>query len=133
MRTLADALASISEHSAAIHSAAQHNAAPAGRYTTAFLDSIHANPDPVHAKLRAARRRAGAPENNGVLDLIRDALPAEDRLFKYVGESDGGAKKTYQEREGVVTPLREQRVKERKQGGEDAEVLLETAIRLVDD
>jgi hypothetical protein len=133
MRTLQDALNSITEQSQAIQQACAHNAPPAGRYTTAFLDSIHANPDPVHAKLKAARKRAGAPASLGVLDLIRDALPSEERMFKYVGEADDGAKKTFEKREGVATPLKEQRNREKREGGGDADVLLRTADRLVND
>ena len=129
MRALAEALDSISQNSVTIYTLSSHNTPPAGRYTTALLDSLHLNPDP---NSRGARRAARGGIGQGVLDLIRDAYPAEERLYKHVGETEGGMEKRAVHRDAVVTPLREHRKRER-QGQEDADVFLRTALRLVDD
>ena len=81
----------------------------------------------------------------GVFSLIRDATDAEGRLFRFVGESESAASgrvKRVEKREGVVTPLKHARgpaegsgsgSAAQERGREDAEVLLRTALRLVDD
>ena len=136
MPALADALNKISEQTAQVYALSSHNAAPSGRYTAALLDSINANPDRTHARHQSARRKAGHgdPGGEGVLKLVRDAHESELRLYKRIGEADGGARKRAELREGVVTPIREQRRLDRQHaGGEDADVLLRTALRLVQD
>jgi hypothetical protein len=123
MPSLADALSSLSQHSSQIHHFSSQNHRPAGPFTQSFLYA------------------------ETVPHLIRDAHESESRLFKFIGEVDnaaGGAAKRVEKREGVVTPLRELRRRKEGngmgddgQGGRDGkdevEVMLRTAIKLVDD
>lgn len=146
MPALTDSLAALAEHSTVIHELAERNLAPPGRFTTAYLDSVRRNPDP-------ARRRAGARargsrsreqqekqeygDGTGVLSLIRDAQDSEVRLFRYIGDTESagqGRVQRLEKRDAVVTPLK--RVAQGKGAAgarDDVEVLLNTALRLVDD
>jgi hypothetical protein len=150
MHSLADSLASLAEHSTAIHELAERNLAPAGRFTTAYLDSLRRNPDPARRKARAGAR-GGAHvnkeygEGTGVLSLVRDAHESEVRLFRYIGETESagqGRVQRMEKRDTVVTPLK--RMGQGRGGAsvgagagagtrDDVEVLLNTALRLVDD
>lgn len=73
--------------------------------------------------------------NHNILSLIRDAVPAEARLFKFIGEESGGNKKVEKRDDGLVTPLKAiQRGGGAKDNGkEQVGVMLKTAMRLVDD
>ncbi|WVQ71989.1 hypothetical protein IAR50_001533 [Cryptococcus sp. DSM 104548] len=132
MPSLQDTLDTLSQHSAQIAYLSTLNTAPAGPFTSAYLYL-----PPPHL--------AHVPEEKGnVLHLIRDASDAERRLFKFVGEGDalastgegkgrGGGNKRVEKRDGgIVTPLRELRVKAESEKDE-TEVMLRTALKLVDD
>ncbi len=65
--------------------------------------------------------------------MIRDAQDSEVRLFKYIGEAEGSGEKRVEKREGVVvTPLREMKGRKRE-GRDEVDVMLRTALKLVDD
>ena len=135
MPSLSDTLDNLRQQSEQIAYLSSLNARPAGAYVQAYLGI----PTAPHL-----------PRGN-VLDLIRDAQDSERRLFKFVGESDapgagagggggGGGNRRVEKRDGgVVTPLKE--LKKRAGGGgtgtaggrDDTEVMLRTAMKLVDD
>ncbi|WWD19191.1 hypothetical protein CI109_103649 [Kwoniella shandongensis] len=130
MPSLADSLDALRQQSEQIAYLSTLNSAPPGPFVQAYLHL------PSHPSL---------PKGN-VLQLIRDAQDSERRLFKFVGESDtaagsgaGGGNKRVEKREGgVVTPLKELR-KGRSTAGvggggkDETEVMLRTAMKLVDD
>jgi hypothetical protein len=72
-----------------------------------------------------------------LLSLIRDADDSEVRLFKFIGESDTGKGKTVEKRDGsIVTPLKDMRKARSgngKTGGDEVDIMLRTALRLVDE
>lgn len=107
MPSLADALASLAQHSEQISHLSTHNRLPCGPFTEACLNPA------------------------STLSLIRDAEDAEIRLFKFIGESDSGKGKTVEKRDGsIVTPLKDMK---KARGGDEVDVMLRTALRLVDD
>ncbi|ORY35644.1 hypothetical protein BCR39DRAFT_511282 [Naematelia encephala] len=123
MPSLAESLSTLAQQSEQIAYLSSLNAQPAGPFVQSYL---HLPSGP------------GAKPTT-VLNQIRDAAESEVRLFKFIGEVDGSAGaaggKVVEKREGVVvTPLRE--LKKRGKGGgngEEIEVMLKTALRLVDD
>jgi hypothetical protein len=115
MPSLVDSLSSLADRSESITHLSHANYRPTGPFTHAILDTP------------------------SVLQLIRDAEPAEARLFKFIGEEHGGNKKV-EKRDGVVTPLKEMkggglRGEQAPSGrnGDQVGVMLKTALRLVDD
>jgi hypothetical protein len=107
MPSLSDALSALAHHSDQIRHLSTHNNSPCGPFTEACL------------------------KPHSLLSLIRDAEDSEVRLFKFIGESDGGKGKTVEKRDGtIVTPLKEMK---RAKGGDEVDVMLRTALRLVDD
>lgn len=117
MPSLADSLAQLSQQSAQIQQQSTLNSRPAGPFVHAYL------------QLPTSSTKAGT-----VLNLIRDAQDSEVRLFKYIGEVEGGGEKRVEKREGVVvTPLREMKAKKGKEGRDEVDVMLRTALKLVDD
>jgi hypothetical protein len=108
MPSLSETLAQLSSHSNQIHAFSQCNNRPAGPYTTAYLYHL-VSPD-----------------------LIRDGTDPEKRSFGFIGEGADYSKKVEQ-REGPVTPLRELAAVRGRGGGEEIEIVLRTAARLVDD
>ncbi|RXK42411.1 hypothetical protein M231_00401 [Tremella mesenterica] len=117
MPSLTDSLANLSIQSESISQLASLNSRPAGPYTQAYLYL----PDSLAS-------------GHGVTGLIRDAQEPEVRLFKFIGETDvtgAGGEKRVEKREGVVTPLK--RLKRDQGDRGDVEVILRTALKLVDD
>ncbi|EIW68285.1 hypothetical protein TREMEDRAFT_63457 [Tremella mesenterica DSM 1558] len=117
MPSLTDSLANLSIQSESISQLASLNSRPAGPYTQAYLYL----PDSLAA-------------GHGVTGLIRDAQEPEVRLFKFIGETDvtgAGGEKRVEKREGIVTPLK--RLKRDQGDRGDVEVILRTALKLVDD
>lgn len=115
MPALIDSLSSLADRSESITHLSHANYRPAGPYTHAILNTP------------------------SVLHLIRDAEPAEARLFKFIGEEHGGNKRV-EKRDGVVTPLKDMKGGasrgEQVPGGRNGDqvgVMLKTALRLVDD
>lgn len=131
MPSLAESLDALAHHSEQIAYLSTLNAAPPGPFTTAYLHL----PPPHLSHLG----------KGNVLELIRDASDAERRLFKFVGENNlpgvvgGGGNKRVEKREGgVVTPLKELKRRGGGSGGggtekDEVEVMLRTALKLVDD
>ncbi|ODO11025.1 hypothetical protein I350_01625 [Cryptococcus amylolentus CBS 6273] len=132
MPSLQDTLDTLAQHSAQIAYLSTLNTAPAGPFTSAYLYL-----PPPHL--------AHVPEEKGnVLHLIRDASDAERRLFKFVGEGDalatagevkgrdGGNKRVEKRDGGIVTPLKELKARAGSEKDE-TEVMLRTALKLVDD
>ena len=109
MPSLADTLSQLAAHSEQVLHYSALNARPSGPFTQAYLDTP------------------------SVLHLIRDADPAEARLFKFIGEESGGAKKVEKRDDAVVTPLKEMKRKGGDAGRDQTGVMLKTAMRLVDD
>lgn len=111
MPSIADSLHNLANQSEQINYHSSRNVVPAGPF--------------VHALLG----------NHNILSLIRDAAPAEARLFKFIGEESGGNKKVEKRDDGLVTPLKDiKRGGGVKDGGkEQVGVMLKTAMRLVDD
>lgn len=111
MPSIADSLSNLAAQSEQIVYHSSRNVIPAGPF--------------VHALLG---------EHN-ILSLIRDAHPAEARLFKFIGEESSGNKKVEKRDDGLVTPLKEiKRNTGGKEGGkEQVGVMLKTAMRLVED
>ena len=103
MPSLEDTLNTLAHHSTQISELSSYNAQPRGPFLEAFL-------------------------RPSVLSLIRDPEPKEARLFKFVGE-EGGGKRVEKREGGVVTPLKQLKGKE----VDNVEVMLRTALRLVDD
>ncbi|OWT38149.1 hypothetical protein C362_04015 [Cryptococcus neoformans Bt1] len=131
MPSLAESLDALAHHSEQIAYLSTLNAAPPGPFTAAYLHL----PPPHLSHLG----------KGNVLELIRDASDAERRLFKFVGENNlpgvvgGGGNKRVEKREGgVVTPLKELKRRGGGSGGggtekDEVEVMLRTALKLVDD
>ncbi|WVQ80154.1 hypothetical protein IAT38_002259 [Cryptococcus sp. DSM 104549] len=130
MPSLADSLDNLRQQCEQIAYLSTLNARPAGPFVTAYLHL----PTTLHQQQQ---------QRGNVLELIRDASEAERRLFKFVGESDavggvgqGGGNKKVEKRDGdVVTPLKD--LKKGKAaavpGRDDTEIMLKTAMKLVDD
>ena len=104
MPSLADSLSGLAQRSKQIVELSSHNDSPLGPFLRAYLDT-------------------------SVLSLIRDAHPKEVRLFKFVGEEAGG--KRVEKKDAEMTPLKE--FKKGRVREEQVEVMLRTALRLVDD
>ena len=120
MPSLADSLEQLSHQSAQIQHLSALNSRPAGPFVQAYLHLPSAS-------------SSNSPSGN-VLGLIRDAQDSEVRLFRYIGESDDGGDKRVEKREGVVvTPLREMRGKGKSEGRDEVDLMLRTALKLVDD
>ena len=121
MPSLQETLQQLASHSAQISHLATLNTPPAGPFTRAQLRLPYT--DPLSGRVY---------RDNLIPDLIRDAEDSERRLFTFVGEDDGpsGAKVVEKREGGVVTPLRPVAGKPKE---EDVEILLGTALRLVDD
>jgi hypothetical protein len=119
MPSLADSLAQLSLQSAQIQHLSTLNSRPAGPFVQAYL----------HLPTSSSSK------SGTVLNLIRDAQDSEVRLFKYIGETEGSGEKRVEKRDGVVvTPLREMRGKGKvKEGRDEVDVMLRTALKLVDD
>ena len=123
MPSLSDSLTQLSHQSSQIQYLSLHNIRPDGPFVRAYHHST-----PASSSLAAST-------SGTVLDLIRDAQESEVRLFKYIGEAEGGGEKRAEKREGlVVTPLREMtREDKRREGRDEVDMLLRTALKLVDD
>ncbi len=119
MSPLLDALSSLSSQSTLISQLSSTNTTPSGPFTNALLSS------------------------SSVLDIIRDAEDHERRLFRYIGEQQDGKGKMVEKRgKGMITPLRNgigNHLNGQGGGGGDGEgwsdpnVLLKTALKLVDE
>ena len=107
MPSLSDTLAQLSVNSTHIHEYAKGNIKPSGPYATAYLHCLT------------------------VPDLIRDGTDPERRAFGFIGEGNDNVKKA-EKREGPVTPLKDLAIVKGR-GGEEIEIVLRTAARLVDD
>jgi len=105
MPSLVDSLSSLADRSESITHLSHANYRPTGPFTHAILDTP------------------------SVLQLIRDAEPAEARLFKFIGEEHGGNKKVEEMKGGGLRG--EQAPSGRN--GDQVGVMLKTALRLVDD
>jgi hypothetical protein len=139
MPTLLDALSALDSQSDLICQLAAENTRPAGPFTVAQLHG-----------------------NTNVLDIIRDAEEHERRLFRFIGEqADGKGKMVEKRSKGMVTPLRnglgahlpggagagtttmggkgkgkvgaEDEAGGSSDGWNDPQVLLRTALKLVDE
>ncbi|KAK4686242.1 hypothetical protein P7C73_g3881, partial [Tremellales sp. Uapishka_1] len=106
MSSLADSLSQLAQHSQQIKYLSSLNQKPSGPFVNAVLYT-------------------------DVLSLVRGAEPSEERLFKFIGEVEGGREKKVEKREGVVTPLKE--LKKGRESKDDVDVMLKTAMKLVDD
>lgn len=152
MPSLNDSLSALSEYSAQIHALSASNQAPAGQYTTALLNSLHLNPaasssasssSTARSKRPRGARSAPSAGQAGVLSLIRDATPSETRLFRFIGETEVagvGRVKRVEKRDnaaaaaGLDVDLDEvEGVGGAGKGRDEVEVMLRTALRLVDD
>ncbi|WVR09487.1 hypothetical protein IAU60_006555 [Kwoniella sp. DSM 27419] len=122
MPSLSDALDDLQRHSEQLAYLSTLNSSPAGPF--------------VQAHLHLHYHGAGS-----VLHLIRDANDSERRLYKFVGEGQGGGNKRVEKREGgVVTPLKDLK---KRPGNvtsgtgpgqrDETEIMLRTALKLVDD
>ncbi|WRT68533.1 uncharacterized protein IL334_005510 [Kwoniella shivajii] len=106
----------------------------------AYLSTLNSKPSGpfVQAYLHLPNVLNGSNNGrNNVLDLIRDAGESERRLFKFIGETDGpsgtGNKRVEKREGGIVTPLKELKSTKQKNGRDEIEVVLRTAMKLVDD
>lgn len=135
MPSLSDSLSALSDYTQQILLLSSSNLQPSGPYTTAYLDSLHLNPA-SSASSSSAKRQARS--TGGVLSLIRDAQESETRLFRFIGEAE------------VAGVGRVKKVEKRDnigksglgvdgdgagagKGRDEVEVMLRTALRLVDD
>lgn len=147
MPSLTDSLAALADYSHQIHTLAAANQAPSGRYTTAYLNSLYPNPVPVPGPSTRARPSSRShsrpshsrPDGGSVTSLIRDADENEKKLFRFVGETEvvgvGRVKRVEKRDEGrgggseFAGRAGEGERKER----DEVEIMLKTALRLVDD
>jgi hypothetical protein len=126
MPSLADALAQLSHQSDQIYYLSSQNLRPAGPFVQA------------HLHLQAT---ASSSKHTPVLNLIRDAQDSETRLFKFIGEETGslsgaGGKRVEKREGGIVTPLKtlqREKGKAREDGRDEVDLMLRTALKLVDD
>ncbi|WWC93458.1 hypothetical protein V866_000292 [Kwoniella sp. B9012] len=138
MPSLSDTLESLSSRTSELAYLTTLNSRPAGQFTQAYLN------------LPSSSRDHGGGRSGNVLELIRDSNDSERRLFKFVGESSslgdgsgGGGNKRVEKRENVlVTPLKQLKShvggkgKSTEGGGhgrDEVEIVLRTAMKLVDD
>ncbi|WWD02259.1 hypothetical protein V865_000297 [Kwoniella europaea PYCC6329] len=138
MPALSDTLESLSSRTSELAYLTTLNSRPAGKFTQAYLN------------LPSSSRGYGGGKSGNVLELIRDSNDGERRLFKFVGESNslgdgsgGGGNKRVEKRENVlVTPLKQLKShvggkgKSTEGGGlgrDEVEIVLRTAMKLVDD
>lgn len=151
MPSLTDSLSALADYSAQIHTLSASNLAPSGPYTTAYLDSLHLNPAQYAStsgrakRTRPHSRSSGrGDEQAGVLRLIRDAQESEVRLFRFIGEAEvagvGRIKRVEKRDEGhgvgrgMTGAMGVMVGGDAMDGGKDeVEVMLRTALRLVDD
>jgi hypothetical protein len=135
MPSLSDSLSALADYSAQIHKLSASNLTPSGPYTTAYLDSLHLNPPPHPSSSSIPRKRSRVSNRDtaGVLNLIRDAQESEVRLFRFIGEAEvagvGRVKRVEKRDEGHTRGAGMGGV----EGRDEVEVMLRTALRLVDD
>ncbi|WVQ68389.1 uncharacterized protein L199_006597 [Kwoniella botswanensis] len=140
MPSLSDTLESLSSRTSELAYLTTLNSRPAGKFTQAYLNLPSSS----------SSSSSGYRRNGNVLELIRDSNDGERRLFRFVGESNslgdgsgGGGNKRVEKRENVlVTPLKQLKShvggkgKSTEGGGrgrDEVEIVLRTAMKLVDD
>lgn len=139
MPSLSDSLSALVDYSAQIHKLSASNLSPSGPYTTAYLDSLHLNPTPHPSSSSASRKRSRASNRDdtaGVLNLIRDAQESEVRLFRFIGEAEVagvGRVKRVEKRDEARGSGAGGSAMSGVEGRDEVEVMLRTALRLVDD
>ncbi|WWC63424.1 uncharacterized protein I303_106026 [Kwoniella dejecticola CBS 10117] len=137
MPSLADTLDTLSSRSSELAYLSTLNSRPDGPFVQAYLGSSSSSSG------YASGKEGG---RGNVLRLIRDSSDGETRLFKFIGEAStqsgggvagggGGGNKKVEKRENVlVTPLKDLKKARSGEGGRDeVEVVLRTAMKLVDD
>ncbi|OCF57571.1 hypothetical protein L486_05030 [Kwoniella mangroviensis CBS 10435] len=138
MPSLSDTLESLSSRTSELAYLTTLNSRPAGKFTQAYLNLPSSS----------SSSSSGVRRNGNVLELIRDSNDGERRLFKFVGESNSlgeGGNKRVEKRENVlVTPLKQLKSHSQSYAGgkgksvegggrDEVEIVLRTAMKLVDD
>ncbi|WWC71448.1 uncharacterized protein I206_105404 [Kwoniella pini CBS 10737] len=138
MPSLADTLDTLSTRTSELAYLSTLNNKPSGPFVQAYLGGSSTS-----SSSKTSRKKGN------VLSLIRDSNESEIRLFKFIGESSiqngissggggggggGGNKKVEKRENNLVTPLKElKKNKNQMNGRDEIEIVLKTALKLVDD